>query len=186
MLLVFSKSANASEEITKELALASKYKKYVVPARVEDVLPTEAFEYALADRQWIDLFRDWDRRLSELSDLLAEKAPLRPIEASAEDRVGTEHKIKRLYANLRERFSHDGFDIPMILGCMDVDPNPHATLSLTHVTKQYWVDADFAKEAGGIHMKLEHSDSGGYERLYCFKEGDWKYTPIRNWGTFAP
>src|SRR6201999_53549 len=50
MLLVFSQNANRSEEITKELALASKYKKFVIPVRVEDVLPTEAFEYALADR----------------------------------------------------------------------------------------------------------------------------------------
>jgi hypothetical protein len=70
--LVFSKNANLSEEITKELALASKYKKFVVPARVEDVLPTEAFEYALADRRWIDLFKNWDRKVSELSDWIAE------------------------------------------------------------------------------------------------------------------
>jgi hypothetical protein len=60
------------------------------------------------------------------------------------------------------------------------------TLSLTHVANEYWVDADFEKKPSGIHMQLQHSDSGGYERLYHFRDGDWKYTSIKNWGSFDP
>jgi hypothetical protein len=179
VLLVFSQKANFSEEITKELALASKYKKYVIPARVEDVLPTEAFEYALADRQWIDLFKSWDRKLSELSDWIAELVQPKTVKLS-------EKNVRRLYANFREEFARGHLDIPSILGCLDTDPDPKATLSLTHVTNQYWVDADFDKGPSGIQMKLQHSDSGGYERLYYFKDRDWKYTAIRNWGSFVP
>src|ERR1051325_9846052 len=44
MVLVFSQHANISNEILKELSLASKYKLNVIPARIEDVVPSEAFE----------------------------------------------------------------------------------------------------------------------------------------------
>lgn len=36
MVLVFTENANNSDEIKKELALASRYKLVVIPARVED------------------------------------------------------------------------------------------------------------------------------------------------------
>src|SRR6202012_1698605 len=133
----FSKSANASEEITKELALASKYKKYVVPARVEDVLPTEAFEYALADRQWIDLFKDWDKRVFELSDWIAEREASTPGASKAEDKLRTE------YIRFREAFANRQYlDQSVVLSCLNIDPNPAATLSLSRVIPQYWESAD--------------------------------------------
>ena len=54
MVLVFSANANNSDEIKKEMALASQSKKMVIPVRAEDVLPSEDFTYELATRQWID------------------------------------------------------------------------------------------------------------------------------------
>jgi hypothetical protein len=68
MVLVFSSHANNSDEIKKELALASQNRLAVVPARVEDVLPTDAFKYELATRQWIDVFADWERAVSDLAN----------------------------------------------------------------------------------------------------------------------
>lgn len=68
MVLVFTGSANNSDEIKKEIALASHYHLAVIPVRVEDVLPTGAFLYELATRQWIDAFDDWDRAMSRLAD----------------------------------------------------------------------------------------------------------------------
>ena len=41
MLLVFTANSNASEEMTKELALASQNKMIVIPLRVEDVTPND-------------------------------------------------------------------------------------------------------------------------------------------------
>src|SRR4051812_23540194 len=47
MVLVFTGSANNSDEIKKEIALASQHHLAVIPLRVEDVLPSDAFRYEL-------------------------------------------------------------------------------------------------------------------------------------------
>src|ERR1044071_9969324 len=67
MVLVFTGSANNSDEIKKEVALASHYHLAVIPVRVEDVLPTGAFLYELSTRQWIDALDDWERAMSRLA-----------------------------------------------------------------------------------------------------------------------
>jgi TIR domain len=67
MLLVFTSNANNSDEIKKELVLAGRHRVTVVPARVEDVVPNDAFTYELATRQWIDLFKDWERQIEILA-----------------------------------------------------------------------------------------------------------------------
>jgi hypothetical protein len=51
MVLVFSANSNNSEEIKKELVLAGQSQLIVIPVRVEDVTPDEAFAYELATRQ---------------------------------------------------------------------------------------------------------------------------------------
>jgi hypothetical protein len=67
MLLVFTEAANASDEVAKELALASQTKLPVVPLRVENVAPSETFAYEFATRQWIDFHQDWDSALAQLA-----------------------------------------------------------------------------------------------------------------------
>ncbi len=71
MVLVFTSNANNSNEIKKELALASQNNLVVIPVRIEDVAPNEAFAYEFATRQWIDLFEDWEKSISELVELIA-------------------------------------------------------------------------------------------------------------------
>ena len=66
LLLVFTSNSNRSEEMTKELALASQQKLMVVPLRVENVDPSDAFAYEFATRQWIDLFADWEQAMNHL------------------------------------------------------------------------------------------------------------------------
>ena len=66
MVLVFSANSNNSEEIKKELVLAGRSGLTVIPVRVEDVTPDEAFAYELATRQWIDLFADWESAVQRL------------------------------------------------------------------------------------------------------------------------
>ena len=67
MLLVFTANANNSDEIKKELVLAGRHRVTVVPIRVEDVAPNDAFAYELATRQWIDLFSDWEQEIERLA-----------------------------------------------------------------------------------------------------------------------
>jgi hypothetical protein len=64
MVLVFTAHANNSNEIKKELALASQNNLIVIPVRIEDVAPNDAFAYELATRRWIDLFDDWEASIA--------------------------------------------------------------------------------------------------------------------------
>lgn len=66
MLLVFSDAANNSDEIKKELSIASKHRVPVMALRIEDVEPSDAFAYELSTRQWIDAFEGWDRSIDSL------------------------------------------------------------------------------------------------------------------------
>jgi len=70
MLLVFTSNANNSDEIKKELVLAGRHHVTVVPVRVEDVVPSDAFTYELATRQWIDLFNNWENEIELLASRL--------------------------------------------------------------------------------------------------------------------
>jgi tetratricopeptide (TPR) repeat protein len=66
MVLVFSEAANNSDEIKKELSLASRYHVPVMALRIEDVEPSDAFAYELSTRQWIDAFAGWDKSIDSL------------------------------------------------------------------------------------------------------------------------
>jgi len=71
MVLVFTANANNSNEIKKELALASQNNLIVIPVRIQDVAPNDAFAYELATRQWIDLFDDWEASIARLVERIA-------------------------------------------------------------------------------------------------------------------
>ena len=75
MVLVFSSNANNSDEIKKEMALASQSRKMVIPVRAEDVTPSEDFTYELATRQWIDMFIDWEASIEKLSQQIETAIP---------------------------------------------------------------------------------------------------------------
>lgn len=70
MVLVFSEAANNSDEIKKELSLASKHRVPLMALRIEDVEPSDAFAYELSTRQWIDAFDNWDRPVDTLVETL--------------------------------------------------------------------------------------------------------------------
>ena len=64
--LVFSDAANTSNEIKKELSLASRYHVPVIALRLTDVEPSDAFAYELSTRQWINAFEGWDKAIDTL------------------------------------------------------------------------------------------------------------------------
>jgi hypothetical protein len=78
MVLIFTGNANNSDEIKKEIALASQNHLGVIPLRTEDVAPSDAFLYELSTRQWVDAFDDWDRAMRRLADQIAEMAGQQP------------------------------------------------------------------------------------------------------------
>ena len=75
MVLVFSENANNSDDMKREIVLASSAMVTVIPVRVEDVVPKGAFAYQLATRQWIDLFQDWEDQIERLAKWIATTAP---------------------------------------------------------------------------------------------------------------
>jgi len=93
MLLVFTANSNNSEEMNKELALASQQKLTVVPLRIEDVAPNDAFAYEFATRQWIDFFADWELAMgalaSQIANVLGPEAPAEVIPATTVATVAT-------------------------------------------------------------------------------------------------
>ena len=89
MLLVFTENANNSDEIKKEVALASQHKLLVIPLRVEDIAPRDAFAYELATRQWIDMIADWEGALDQLAARIGRALPARPAEAPAAPQPST-------------------------------------------------------------------------------------------------
>ena len=85
MVLVFSENANNSEDIKREIVLASSGKVTIIPVRVEDVVPKGAFACQFATRQWIDLFEDWEAQIERLAKWIAGTAPATPkAQANAE------------------------------------------------------------------------------------------------------
>src|SRR6516225_8270239 len=90
MILVFSAESNNSNEVKKELALAGQNRLIVIPVRVEDVTPDDAFAYELATRQWIDLFEDWENSIQRLSKQLLQVAEVMPQPVTASATLGTE------------------------------------------------------------------------------------------------
>ena len=72
LVLVFSEAANNSDEIKKELSLASRYHIPVMALRIEDVEPSDAFAYELSTRQWIDAFEGWDKSIDALATRIAQ------------------------------------------------------------------------------------------------------------------
>jgi WD40 repeat protein len=54
MVLVFSKNANDSPQIRKEVERAVNKGVIVVPLRIEDVVPTDSLEYFMSNVHWLD------------------------------------------------------------------------------------------------------------------------------------
>ena len=70
-VLLFSKVASESDDISKELAAATFSKKLVIPVRIDNIKPQGAFLYELASRNWFDAFNDTEARFEILADKLA-------------------------------------------------------------------------------------------------------------------
>jgi hypothetical protein len=54
VLLVFSAHANGSPQVRREIERAVSKGKIIVPFRIEDVLPSDAMEFALSNTHWLD------------------------------------------------------------------------------------------------------------------------------------
>ena len=95
MVLVFSEAANRSDEIKKELSLASRHRVPVFALRIEDFEPSDAFAYELSTRQWIDAFEGWDKSLDTLAQKIAEAPARKTGEPAPPIAVGRRRRMWR-------------------------------------------------------------------------------------------
>ena len=81
LLLILSKDSNASSQVLREVEIAVQNNLVIIPARIEDIMPSGGMSYYLATMQWIDIKgKDIDTKISEIA--LRVKKVLNTIEES--------------------------------------------------------------------------------------------------------
>lgn len=55
-MILFSSASNRSVHLIREIAIADRFDKPVIPIRIEKVEPTRAYLYELATRHWLDVY----------------------------------------------------------------------------------------------------------------------------------
>lgn len=77
VILIFSKDADDSTNVLKEIALADNFKKIIVPFRIEDCLPgDEKLGYFLCMPQWLDAFQGLETAFNQLATRLRGLLPV--------------------------------------------------------------------------------------------------------------
>ena len=88
MLLVFSRNANESPQIEREVERALNQRIPVVTFRIEDIVPTEALEYFISADHWLDAFslpvsRHYEVLVARIKALLDGGQPLADVPPAA-------------------------------------------------------------------------------------------------------
>jgi Tol biopolymer transport system component len=79
VVLIFSQSSNDSPQVRREIERAVSKNKIIVPFRIEEVLPSQAMEYALSNTHWLDAGTGpMEDRLTELCAAVAELIGVQP------------------------------------------------------------------------------------------------------------
>ena len=95
VVLIFSSNANCSNEIAKELSLSSK--KIVIPVRIEDVMPAGAFQYQLSNRQFIDLYDNFEAGLDDLAARISATLESKNPDIKFNVKVNSQSKFRSKY-----------------------------------------------------------------------------------------
>jgi hypothetical protein len=66
IVFLFSDFSNKTDEVKKELSLASNFEIPVIPLRLTTTKPNGALLYELSTRQWIDAFEDFEAALDQV------------------------------------------------------------------------------------------------------------------------
>ncbi|MFI5014483.1 MAG: toll/interleukin-1 receptor domain-containing protein [Hyphomicrobiales bacterium] len=86
IVFLFSDFSNKTDEVKKELSLASSFAIPVIPFRLTATKPNSALLYELSTRQWIDAFPDFDAALARV--VLSIEETMHPEATAERDGVG--------------------------------------------------------------------------------------------------
>jgi hypothetical protein len=83
MILIFSRSADASSQIKREVERAVNKGVYIIPFRVDDIPPTKSLEYFISTSQWMDAFSPpLERHLDNLAKTVTAVLKRPPLPAA--------------------------------------------------------------------------------------------------------
>ena len=103
LILVFSKHANDSDHVEREVAKAFSYGLAVIPFRIEEVLPNQSLSYFLDTVQWLDAVQHpVQRHLEALTKRVKALLPVEERSAPSPVEVASEKKAN-FYQELRTR-----------------------------------------------------------------------------------
>gem|GEM_PF-6639343 len=89
MVFVYSQNSNNSDEVKREITLASQNLKIVIPLLTEDIKMSPSFRYHLATRNWIDCSQGWEASLEILFgqlEQITKEAAIHPLAGSKSSR----------------------------------------------------------------------------------------------------
>lgn len=80
MILIFSRNANSSSQIKREVERAVNKDTYIIPFRLDETEPTRSLEYFISTSQWMDAFpppleKHFQRLMSAVSAVLGNPSP---------------------------------------------------------------------------------------------------------------
>jgi hypothetical protein len=113
-VLLFSKTASESDDISKELAAATFSKKLVIPVRIDDIRPEGAFLYELASRNWFDAFENTEARFEVLADQLAALVKGGPAAEVAAFNLGSTQPAPAIKPAAKKK----GGALPLLIGAV--------------------------------------------------------------------
>jgi hypothetical protein len=83
MILIFSRNADASPQIKREVERAVNKGVYIIPFRVDDIPPTKSLEYFISTSQWMDAFSPpLERHLDNLTKTVKAVLKTPPLSAA--------------------------------------------------------------------------------------------------------
>ena len=100
VVMLFSKASLASPHVKKELRIAVKHDKKIIPFMLEDVELTAAFEYHIESNNRISADKDWDKAVEELlrsmkhENVETSKAQIAHDESTKEQLIGSQQDTK--------------------------------------------------------------------------------------------
>ncbi len=82
MVLIFSRHANQSQQVKREVERVVHHGRPIIPVRIEEVLPAQALEYFLSTTHWLDAFAPpLEQHLKQLAAIV-QHILMQPAQAS--------------------------------------------------------------------------------------------------------
>ncbi|MEY2440349.1 MAG: hypothetical protein QOI34_1734 [Verrucomicrobiota bacterium] len=115
LVLIFSANSNKSEQVLREVQLASNSHLHIVQFRIQDVIPNDDLEYYLSAPHWLDallppLENHLERLKGSVKALLQLDAPAEPFPGAdpTAEKGGPSPAASKVEERVRPRPPHDG------------------------------------------------------------------------------